>query len=102
MSFIKKEFSFPSTSGLADIHCASYLPENGEVKAVMQIAHGMAEHLERYEKFISYEKKQLFLKKLRIIERIIPRINPQRLNRAVSISNNTPRNLKAYPSSLLG
>lgn len=53
MSFIKNEFTFPSTSGLADIHCASYLPESGEVKAVMQIAHGMAEHLERYEKFAS-------------------------------------------------
>lgn len=53
MSFIKKEFTFESLSGLADIHCASYLPENGEVKAVIQIAHGMAEHLERYEKFAS-------------------------------------------------
>ncbi|MEE1320254.1 MAG: alpha/beta fold hydrolase [Acutalibacteraceae bacterium] len=54
MSFIKKEFKFSSVSGLADIHCASYLPENGEVNAVLQVAHGMAEHLERYEKFASY------------------------------------------------
>ncbi len=54
MSFIKKEFTFESVSSLADIHAASYLPENGEVKAVLQIAHGMAEHLERYEKFASY------------------------------------------------
>ena len=53
MSFIKKEFTFRSVSGLADIHCASYMPEQGEVKAVLQIAHGMAEHLERYEKFAS-------------------------------------------------
>lgn len=51
MSYIKKEFTFPSVSGLADIHCASYLPEDGAVKVVMQIAHGMAEHLERYEPF---------------------------------------------------
>ena len=51
MSYLKKEFTFPSVSGLADIHCASYLPENGEVRAVVQVAHGMAEHLERYEKF---------------------------------------------------
>jgi alpha-beta hydrolase superfamily lysophospholipase len=51
MSYIKKEFTFRSTSGLADIHCASYIPENGEVKTVLQIAHGMAEHLERYEAF---------------------------------------------------
>ncbi len=47
---IKKEFNFPSASGLADIHAASYKPE-GEIKAVVQIAHGMAEHLERYEDF---------------------------------------------------
>ena len=48
---IKKEFTFPSTTGLADIHAASYLPDGKEVKAVLQIAHGMAEHLERYEAF---------------------------------------------------
>lgn len=47
---IKKEFTFPSVSGLADIHAASYLPE-GEIKAVVQAVHGMAEHLERYEPF---------------------------------------------------
>lgn len=51
MSFIKKEFTFPSVSSLADIHCASYLPESGNIKAIVQIAHGMAEHLERYEAF---------------------------------------------------
>lgn len=48
---IKTEFSFPSVSTLADIHAASYKPENGEIKAVIQVAHGMAEHLERYERF---------------------------------------------------
>lgn len=48
---IKKEFTFPSVSALADIHAASYIPENGEIKAVIQVAHGMAEHLERYERF---------------------------------------------------
>lgn len=52
MAYIKKEFSFASVSGLADIHAASYLPEDANsVKFVIQIAHGMAEHLERYEKF---------------------------------------------------
>lgn len=49
---IKKEFYFPSVSGLADIHAASYHPDGKEVRAVLQIAHGMAEHLERYEPFI--------------------------------------------------
>lgn len=54
MAFIKNEFTFPSASGLADIHAACYKPENNDIKAVLQIAHGMAEHLERYEKFASY------------------------------------------------
>ncbi|MBR2418285.1 MAG: alpha/beta fold hydrolase [Clostridia bacterium] len=48
---IKKEFTFPSVSGLADIHAASFFPEDKEVQVVLQIAHGMAEHLERYEPF---------------------------------------------------
>lgn len=48
---IKNEFTFPSVSALADIHAASYKPENGQIKAVIQVAHGMAEHLERYERF---------------------------------------------------
>ncbi len=52
MKAIKKEFTFKSVSGLADIHAASYKPENeSSIKAVFQIAHGMAEHLERYEAF---------------------------------------------------
>ena len=51
MAYIKNEFTFPSVSGHAEIHAASYMPENGEVRAVIQAAHGMAEHLERYEKF---------------------------------------------------
>lgn len=50
MSVIKNEFTFPSVSSLADIHACSYKPK-GEIKAVVQVAHGMAEHLERYEGF---------------------------------------------------
>ncbi|MCM1365485.1 MAG: lysophospholipase [Ruminococcus sp.] len=52
MKAVKNEFNFKSVSGLADIHAASYVPEDKDsVKAVIQIAHGMAEHLERYEPF---------------------------------------------------
>lgn len=52
MAMVKNEFKFPSVSGLCDIHAASFLPEDkGSIKAVIQIAHGMAEHLERYEAF---------------------------------------------------
>lgn len=49
---VKTEFTFPSVSGLCDIHAAKFLPEDpASVKAVIQIAHGMAEHKERYEPF---------------------------------------------------
>lgn len=50
MSFTKTSFAFPSVSGLADIHAEKYIPD-GEIKAVFQIAHGMAEHIVRYESF---------------------------------------------------
>ena len=33
---IKKEFYFPSVSGLADIHAASFMPEEKEVKAMTE------------------------------------------------------------------
>lgn len=51
MNYTKTEFSFPSVSGLADIHAAKYVPAETP-KAIFQIVHGMAEHFERYEKFI--------------------------------------------------
>lgn len=54
MNFVKTQGSFRSVSNLADISYAKYIPSNGEVKAVLQIAHGMAEHKERYEKFADY------------------------------------------------
>ena len=49
---VKKEFTFKSASGLADISAISYIPEDKEnVRFVFQIAHGMAEHKERYDAF---------------------------------------------------
>lgn len=50
MSIIK-EYSFKSVSGLSDIYVRCWLPENGQVKAVFQMAHGMAEHCDRYNWF---------------------------------------------------
>ena len=53
MATIKKEFTFPSVSGLCDISAMSFVPEDeSSIKAVFQIAHGMAEHKERYLKFM--------------------------------------------------
>lgn len=50
---LKNEFYFQSTSNLSDIHAVEWLPQ-GEAKAVLQIAHGVAEYIERYEDFASF------------------------------------------------
>ena len=36
------ELYIPSSSGLANVHCVEWIPD-GEVKAIVQIAHGMME-----------------------------------------------------------
>ena len=53
MEIIRKEYSVPSKSGLANVFARCWAPANG-VKAVFQIAHGMAEHGERYEDFAKH------------------------------------------------
>ena len=53
MEIIRKEYSFKSASGLADIFLRSWSPAEG-AKAIFQITHGMAEHGERYEDMAKY------------------------------------------------
>lgn len=45
-----KDFYFTSTDGKTRIHAQRWLPE-GSPRAVVQIAHGMVEHIERYDDF---------------------------------------------------
>lgn len=55
MNYIQNEHHYPSTTGVADIFARSWEPANpAHVKAVFQIAHGMAEHGERYCAFAQY------------------------------------------------
>lgn len=49
----RKNFSFSSKDGLS-IFTRAYFPQSGEGKAIVQIAHGMAEHGKRYERFAEY------------------------------------------------
>lgn len=51
MDIIRKEFSFPSSSGLCDIFAQSFVPADKNVKAIIQISHGMTEHSDRYIPF---------------------------------------------------
>lgn len=51
----KKVITFPSTTGLADIHAVYWAPrKKASVKAIIQIAHGMAEHIDRYDTFARF------------------------------------------------
>jgi alpha-beta hydrolase superfamily lysophospholipase len=50
---MKKEFYFPSKDGITQIHALEWIPE-GAPKAILQIAHGMVEHIERYHDFSAY------------------------------------------------
>ena len=50
---MRKEFYYLSHDGKTQIHAIRWTPE-GEVKAVLQIAHGMVEHIERYDDFATF------------------------------------------------
>ncbi|MBR2133479.1 MAG: alpha/beta fold hydrolase [Eubacterium sp.] len=49
-----KEYSFPSATGVCEIHGNVYTPDDGQVDAVLALHHGMAEHQERYRNFVEY------------------------------------------------
>lgn len=44
----KEEFKFDSRDGMTKLHAVRWVPE-GKVICILQIVHGMAEHIERYE-----------------------------------------------------
>ena len=50
---MRDEFYFPSKDGNTEIHTMEWKPE-GEVKAVLQICHGMVEYIKRYDEFAQY------------------------------------------------
>lgn len=48
------EFTFLSTDGKTQLHGMRWEPEGGSVHAVLQICHGVAEHIARYDAFARY------------------------------------------------
>ena len=48
-----EEFSFPSSTGENTIRCLKCLPD-GAPRGVVQIEHGIAEHMDRYRDFMSF------------------------------------------------
>ena len=50
---VRREFTFPSADGKTPIHAVEWVPD-GPVRAVVQISHGVAEHILRYEALASW------------------------------------------------
>lgn len=50
---VRNEFTFPSADGHTAIHAVEWLPE-GDIRAILQISHGVAEYILRYEPFAEY------------------------------------------------
>lgn len=48
-----REFMFPSSDGVHDIHAVVW-PADGEEKAILQIVHGISEYIERYADFAAF------------------------------------------------
>ncbi|MCH5340162.1 MAG: lysophospholipase [Acetatifactor sp.] len=52
---IKEEFYYDSRDGISKLHAVRYTPDSDDdIRCVVQIVHGMAEYVERYEEFSEY------------------------------------------------
>ena len=56
---MKQEFYYPSSDGLTQIHAIEWIPES-EVRGILQIAHGMIEYIDRYDRFAQFMASQGF------------------------------------------
>lgn len=54
MSFLKKEISFPSSDGVHTVFGYAYIPETAEPKGILQVSHGMIDHIQRYQILAEY------------------------------------------------
>lgn len=52
-SMNKSEFYIPSKDGSHQLRCVEWIPEKAP-RAVLQVSHGMIEHLERYDRFATF------------------------------------------------
>lgn len=59
---IKEEFYYDSRDGVSKLHAVRYVPDHPEdIRAVLQIVHGMAEYFTRYEEFAEYMTSKGFV-----------------------------------------
>ncbi len=57
---MKQEFTFPSKDGATQIYATEWKPE-GEIRAVLQISHGMDEFIDRYDRYARFLNEHGFL-----------------------------------------
>lgn len=58
---MKKHFYFPSTDRRTKIHAIQWTNENVTPKGVVQLIHGMVEHIERYDEFANFLADQGYI-----------------------------------------
>lgn len=56
---MKRHFTYPSRDGVTQIHAIEWKPE-GEVRAVLQLCHGMVEYIDRYDAFAQFMEERGF------------------------------------------
>ena len=54
MSYNHSEFTFLSSDGKNNIHAEIYTPSEGEIRGVVQLSHGMVDHVGRYTALAEY------------------------------------------------
>ena len=51
---VNQEFRFPSADGTTTLYGRTWAPEHGAPRAVLQLVHGIAEHIGRYDRFARF------------------------------------------------
>lgn len=57
----KEEVTYDSRDNETKIHAIRWIPRKGEIKGVLQIVHGMVEHIDRYDDFANYMAEKGFV-----------------------------------------
>lgn len=61
MAIIKKDAYFVSSTAVNKIHCCIWQDDEAEYKGIFQIAHGVSEHIERYDEFARFLASKGFI-----------------------------------------
>ena len=54
MSYASTEIQFKSRDGKNTVNAVLYIPKTAEIRGIIQIAHGMVDHIERYKNIAEY------------------------------------------------